>query len=307
LTELQQANSLQTAPITVVFGADGFIGGHLLSRLSQDNPLCFGVGRRSSSQTFLDLARPDIRPLELTKRGITHAVIAAGISGVAACERSPEETRRVNVLGTAELVRQLRGEGLRVVALSSDYVFDGIDGNYMENSPVNPLNEYGRQKVEMEKDLLQDDGDVLVIRLSKVFDTVPGSGTLLDEMASDLLRGMPVRAAVDQYFCPTLIDDLVQALYGLLSSNLAGLLHLCAPLRTSRFDLAARVAKAFGCPDGLVQSISLHDLDGGFCRPLDTSMVSARIDRISFTSMDSCIEQLLHGYAQSRLTGELLA
>ena len=180
-------------------------------------------------------------------------------------------------------------------------MFDGIDGSYLGNSPVNPLNEYGRQKVELENRLLgSGDRDILVIRLSKVFDASCGSGTLLDEIASSLLRGIPVKAAADQYFCPVLIDDVVMAVLYLLVSEQTGIVHLCAPTRTSRLDLAFKVADAFGCSRELVQSISLNDLDDKLCRPPDTSMVCTHIAQMPpgcFTPLDSCIARLQNNYA----------
>jgi dTDP-4-dehydrorhamnose reductase len=288
-------------PVTAVFGSGGFIGSSILAGLSLLNPCSVGVSRRrNDGLADFDLAAPDIRSLGLKKLGVTHAVIAAGVSSVAACELEPARTRAVNVAGTVELARQLREEGVQIIALSSDYVFDGVTGNYDEQSLVNPLNSYGRQKVEMERLLLDSCGDsVLVVRLSKVFDTIRGSGTLLDETVAQLLSGRPVRAAFDQYFCPTFIDDIVAAISFLLTADQSGVLHCCAPTKVNRHDLALMLAHAFGYSDESVEKISLRDLGEPFLRPLDTSMVSARLAGIwpfSFRSLDRCMEELKCGY-----------
>lgn len=294
---------LPVMPATAVFGADGYIGRNLLRVLRQANPDSVGVGRRSGTgHLFLDLARPDTGPLKLKSRGITHAVIAAGITKVALCEREPERSRTVNVLGSVELARQLRQDGVRVIALSSDYVFDGRTGGYDEHAPVKPLNGYGRQKAEMEEALFRIcSGDVLVVRLSKVFDTIRGSGTLLDEMAGKLLGGGIVRAAFDQFFCPTLIDDVVSGVLHLLASERTGVVHLCSPVRVSRLQLAGRLAASLGCDPGLVQRISLRELDEDFARPLDTSMLCTRIAGMPperFTSVDDCIARMNSNYRE---------
>lgn len=295
------AHNLSAAPVTVVFGADGFIGARLLAGLQVCNPASFGVGRRPGpGRLILDFAAPDIRPLTLPLRGVTHAVIAAGVSRIAACEREPARTREINVAGTVELARQLVREGIRVVALSSDYVFDGHTGYYDDRSPVNPLNEYGRQKVAMEEGLLATGGgSPLIVRLSKVFDLQRGSGTLLDEMAAKLTRGEPYQAAQDQVFCPTLVDDLVSGLQSLLASARTGIVHFCAPTRISRFRLAANLAAAFGCETQLVQKIALRDLNEPFIRPLDTSMLCSSFTELSlpaFAPLDTCIARLKNTY-----------
>jgi len=198
------------------------------------------------------------------------------------------------------LARQLSGGGIRVAALSSDYVFDGVEGDYNEHSAVNPLNEYGRQKAEMEKRLMNACGrDILVIRLSKVFDAIRGSGTLLDEMAYKLLHGIPFKAARDQYFCPTFIDDVVAAVLQLIATDMTGIVHLCSPAKTSRLDLAIKVATAFGCDRDLIQEISLRDLGESFSRPLNTSMVCTRLACTTlhrFRPLNTCIELLKSSY-----------
>jgi dTDP-4-dehydrorhamnose reductase len=297
MTENNASDNRPYVPVTAVFGADGFIGRNILAGLSLVNPCTVGVSHRiNDGLAYFALVAPDIRSLGLKNLGVTHAVIAAGVSSVAACELEPARTRVVNVTGTVELARQLREEGVHVIALSSDYVFDGVTGNYDEESLVNPLNSYGRQKVEMERLLLESCGDgVLVVRLSKVFDTIRGSGTLLDEMVAQLLSGCPVLAASDQYFCPTFIDDIVAAIGILLTTDHSGILHCCASTKMNRHDLALMLAHAFGCRDALVKKISLSDLGEPFPRPLDTSMVSVRLADMwpfRFRSLDSCIDEL---------------
>lgn len=238
--DLQESQEQRDHSGTVVFGATGFIGSHLLAGLRGAGINTVGVARRPLRGMYpLDLAVPETSSLPLMENRVTTAIIAAAVPGVATCERDPAMSRSVNVEGTVMLARQLADSGIRVIALSSDYVFDGRSGNYSESAPVNPLNEYGRQKAEMESRLLETcRGNILILRLSKVFDTVKGSGTLLDEMAAKMLRGTPVPAASDQVFCPTSVHDLVLLLQQLLRSRLTGLLHACAPTRISRRDLA---------------------------------------------------------------------
>ena len=131
-------------PVTAIFGATGFIGRNLLLKFSENNPRTIGTARNAGNGLLsLDLLKPDISPLGLKQHGVTHAVIAAAVSRIAACERDPNLTRKVNVEGTVELAKQLCRNGIKVVALSSDYVFDGTTGNYEEGSPVQPVNEYG--------------------------------------------------------------------------------------------------------------------------------------------------------------------
>lgn len=291
-------------PVVAVFGAAGFIGRNLFESFSRQNSKTVGIARKSDNRLLsLDLTGPDITSLELGRCGVTHAIIAAGVPIIAACESDPIATRKVNVEGTLELAKQLCDKGIKVITLSSDYVFDGTSGYYKETSPVNPLNEYGRQKAEMEELLTKVCGEnLLILRLSKVFDLVKGSGTLLDEIAGRLLCGTEVLAAGDQFFCPTHIDDVVNVVMGLVAADASGLVHLCAPIRINRYELARSIAEAMDCDTKLVKRISLRDLSEPFRRPLDTSMVCDRLNlymKYNFQEIHDCIHQLRFNYQDS--------
>ncbi len=284
-----------------VFGGSGYIGSRLLAEFSKSGSGTVGVGRNATDGLLsMDLARPDIASLDLKKRGVTHAIIAAAVSRIDVCESDPYSARVVNVDGTVELAKQLCNKGIKLIVFSSDYVFDGAKGSYTEGSVVSPVNEYGRQKADMEKLLLRDCGEnVLVLRLSKVFDVNKGSATLLDEMAGRFVRGEAVSAARDQYFCPVWIDDVVALVGRLMTSGANGVMHLCAPRKTSRLELALNIAEAVGADECLVKNIRLRDLGENFVRPLDTSMVCDRLNRYmkyDFRDVRDCVRELAFNY-----------
>lgn len=263
-----------------IFGAAGFIGKYLLKSFIKLNPETLGVSRKPIGDSLsFDLAKPDITPLKLIQRGVTHAIIASAVTGIGTCERDPEQTHNINVKGTIELSRQLSQEGIKVITFSSDYVFDGGEGDYDEFSPVNPLNEYGRQKAEVEAQLSKiGKENYLILRLSKVFDLECGSGTLLDEMTARLSQGGQIFAAYDQIFCPTYIGDIVHIVISLIKSEAAGLINVCSPETISRVNIAKKIAETLNVNSNLVKEILLKDLGESFRRPRNTSLISKRLD-----------------------------
>ena len=77
------------------------------------------------------------------------------------------------------------------------------------------------------------------------------------------------------------------------------MMHLCAPQKISRLELARNIAETFGVGPNLVKSISLRDLGEDFLRPLDTSMVCDRLDRYvkyNFKDIQGCIKGLALNY-----------
>lgn len=238
-----------------------------------------GISRHpAAGHLAFSLENPNILPLGLRRRRITHAIIAGGVTDILTCEKEKEATRSVNVTGVLELSRQLHEEGIKIITFSSDYVFDGRKGDYEENSPVHPLNEYGKQKAELEAGMSETFGaQCLLLRLGKIYDLEKGGGTLLDEMCGRLVRGRPVFAAADQVFCPTFVGDVVEVSFSLAAAGASGLINLCSPEKTSRLELARRAAGCFAEDTALAREILLRDLDEPFERPRDTSMATSRL------------------------------
>lgn len=270
-------------PRTAIFGSTGTVGRALAAAHLGLEPQTLAVPR-SGGAFSLDLnafAEPGAMLSPglvdaLRQRGISQAILCGGQTRIAACEDDPAGTRRVNVDGTLRLAEALSRLGLTVVWFSSDYVFGGAARSYSDDAPddapddmvTTPLNEYGRQKAEVER-LLPGvcGGDCLILRLGKVYGTTPGDGSLLAEMAALLCAGREVRAASDQIFCQVHVDDMAAAVLALQAANARGLFNLCAPGARSRLDIARLVAGSLGAPETLVREISLDDLRERFLRP----------------------------------------
>ena len=292
-------------PNTAVFGAEGYLGKALYRAVCKVQPGALGTSRRSTSSglAHFDLREPSIRCLGLKGRGVKAAIIAAGVSG-GACMRVPQESRAVNVDGTRALIHELLECGILPVFLSTDNVFDGSKtaGGYDDNDIPSPVTEYGRQKAEVENALKESAMPFLVIRLSKVFGLERGDGTLLDELAGSMGTGQAVRAAYDQVFCPTLLDDVAGATLRVLASPLRGVVNVCSPEAWSRYDLAMALAAALGCAPSLVHRVSLDDVFPGEGRPRRTVLTCRRLEQetgFRFTPMETCIARIA-GHYRSR-------
>jgi len=275
-------------PKVAVLGAKGFLG-RALARLARQRDVQAACLSRAEG---FDLSRPDSVDCEaLAASGHRAACIAGAVTGVAACEADPEGTARINVRGVLDLAARLAGVGILPVWFSSDYVFDGRRGGYADDATINPVNEYGRQKAEVEARMPESTaaagGHCLILRLSRLYSTTPGDGSLLSGLAARLLAGGEVRVAHDQVFSPTHVDDAARTVMDLVRAVLDGSeptapvcsrpLNLAAPDAASRLDVANAIVRKFDLDPGLVRAISLDDLGEPFQRPKDTSLISARL------------------------------
>jgi dTDP-4-dehydrorhamnose 3,5-epimerase/reductase len=199
-------------PATVlVLGADGQLGRALRAEYADAAHVEF------ATRADIDLTSPD---LGSARRWRDYAAIinAAAYTAVDAAE-TPEGRRdawAANVAGVAALARIAADNGVALVHVSSDYVFDGgADRPYREDDPVSPLGVYGQTKAA---------GDALVgvvprhliVRTSWV---IGDGGNFVRTMASLAERGIDPKVVDDQTGRLTFTDDLARGIRHLLESG----------------------------------------------------------------------------------------
>ncbi len=161
---------------TLVTGATGFAGRHLIERL--DGPLV-AWHRPGGTPPF---ERPNVqwRPVDLTDRQAVEAAVAAeppqaiyhlaGAPSVRTSWRNPVPHLRVNVLGTHHLLEAVRvaGSSCRVLVVSSAQVYAAADDPLGEDAPLVPPSPYGLSKLGQEqlalRTIVEDGIDVVVAR-----------------------------------------------------------------------------------------------------------------------------------------------
>lgn len=288
-------------PKTAIIGATGRIGRVFLEEHRKVYSDCVGTRKNSSGEGlhYFDLLYPDIAPLKLVESGHRNAIIAAGIARLAVSNNDKDLSKKM-VEGTIRLAAQLAKAGIKPVYISSDTVFDGRKGHYADEEPLHPVNQYGREKAEIETGLKEVcQGNYMVARLSKVFTLVKGDKTIFDEMAAILMSGGMVRAAYDQILSCTLLSDAVNAVNLLLAKDFKGVVNVSSPEVWSRYDLAVEVADRLGVDRARVERISLEDLKESFERPKNSSFKVEKLIRetsYSFMPITWCIEKIAENW-----------
>jgi dTDP-4-dehydrorhamnose reductase len=208
-----------------------------------------------------------------------------------ACEKEPGQAHRVNVEGTAHLVKAARSVGARLIFLSSDLVFDGSAERYDENSPTNPLSVYGRTKVEGEEWVRTGSDDFVIVRTTVMYGW---SSRYTESMAEWILRGLqenqercpePVEGLNmyhDQYRQFILINDLVAAIFELVetASPLNETILVAGPELLSRYEFAKKLAKTFGLPEANICSIPSDSTPQAAFTPKRLSLDTTKAARI---------------------------
>ncbi len=243
-----------------VTGANGLLGGEAVSRLAGRHEV-LGLGRGpcrlpAGAYAWADVDLGDGRSVERALLDFRAEVVlhAGAMTDVDACERDPEAAWRVNVGGTEQVARACRTLRARLVAVSTDYVFDGAAGPYGEDDVPNPRGFYARSKRCGEEAALILAPDCAVARVAVVYSGRPGAkSTFATQVVEKLSRGEPVKAFSDQLVSTTLAaSGAAMCLELLLETDYRGVLHTSDATVLDRVDFAHRVARAFGLSGDIV-------------------------------------------------------
>lgn len=142
----------------LITGANGFVGGHLVDLLLKNGFELFGLDRSKSDIKWVKSFNADITDEKEVSRVIKECVPdyifhLAAISSVKLCSENPELARKVNVTGTESIIRACAKNGINptILVTSSAYVY-GVPQHTPidENHPTNPIDPYGKSKLEQE-------------------------------------------------------------------------------------------------------------------------------------------------------------
>lgn len=266
-----------------VTGANGLLGGEAVALLAgRHEVLAIGRGPNRlppGRYRYADSDLGDGGSVEsaLVAFAAERVLHAGAMTDVDACEREPARAWAVNVGGSEQVARACRTLGARLVAVSTDYVFDGTSGPYAEEDLPNPRGAYARTKRVGEEAALVLVPDAAVARVAVVYSGRPGAKpTFATQVVEKLGRGEEVRAFSDQYVSTTLARNAAEmTLELLLEHGFRGVLHTSGSTVVDRVEFARRVAARFGLT-GTITPVKTADVKLPAPRPLRGGL---RVDR----------------------------
>ncbi len=261
-------------PLAWITGAGGLIGSHLLHAAAACAP---GWEVRGLTRAQLELTDfPSVRRLFAQDKPelILHC---AALSKTPACQQNPALTRKLNVEVT-ELLAGLAAE-IPFIFFSSDLVFDGRKGNYVETDQVGPLSVYAETKVAAEQIVLRNPRHT-VFRTSLNYGISPtGDRSFNEELGRAWQGGKSIRLFTDEFRCPIPASVTAQAVWSLVSQNRPGLYHLAGSERLSRWQIGQLLAARFPQLHPRIEPASLREYQGPPRTP-DTSLYCASLQKL---------------------------
>jgi dTDP-4-dehydrorhamnose reductase len=193
-----------------------------------------------------------------------HVVVhAAALTDTARCERDPAAARNVNGLGSEHVARACQRTGARLIAISTNEVFDGTKGSpYCEDDPTGPLNAYALSKLDGEWLAAAACADTLVVRTSWLYGD--GGNNFIEKVRSAASSARKLSFVTDEIAAPTATEDLAIAIRALVErAASAGVYHLANDGEASRYDWACAILRASGMVDVPVERVTMAQLRAG--------------------------------------------
>ncbi len=256
----------------LIIGVSGLTGNKLANISSQKFKVYGSYNTRSvviNNCEIFQLDKTDKEKIKYKIMEIKPNVIVdcSALHNVDYCETHQEEAWKVNVEAPMHIVTLCKDINTRFIYISTDYVFDGTDNNYNEESKTNPLNYYGTSKLRAEERISNAGISYAIARTSLVFGWNPSelkglkssSGKTMNFVIwalNKLREGESLRIVDDQYSTPTLADNLAEFLLSLANSNQDGIFHTVGSECINRYDFTLKIAEIFNIKRELVTPVS---------------------------------------------------
>jgi dTDP-4-dehydrorhamnose reductase len=238
----------------LVSGANGFLGHYLCELLLQKGHQVLATGRGPCRLPFLLHDNFSYSPMELTDveqiRTVVstyaphHLIHAAAIGKPDECELNQPLATAINTLGTSYILAAANQIGAGICYVSTDFVFDGLEGNYLENSTRKPVNHYGQTKFEAELLVEQFPGKWSIVRTVLVYGRpMTGRDNLLTIVRDKLLKGERYQVVNDQVRTPTYVGDLAEGICKIIELDQQGIFHLSGEEILTPYEMATQAAR----------------------------------------------------------------
>ncbi|MEK7782091.1 MAG: SDR family oxidoreductase, partial [Verrucomicrobiota bacterium] len=220
-----------------ITGASGLIGNYLVQLAPRYALQSEAIRLTRARLDLLDSAAVRAAFHEQNPTAIIHC---AALSKSPDCQANPALARKVNVEVTARLA-ELAAD-IPFIFFSTDLVFNGRNGNYVETDAVEPLSVYAETKVAAEQIVLANPRHT-VIRTSLNGGTSPtGDRGFNEQMRLAWQAGQILNFFVDEFRCPIPAVATAHATWELLLKNQTGLFHVAGAERLSRVQIGEALA-----------------------------------------------------------------
>ncbi len=264
-------------------GANGMLGSAITEQLSKTNHTLLATGKGDLRHNHLifnelsDYTSMDIADRITSKKLINSfkpdAIIhSAAITQVDDCELNRDHCYSINTASTIELISIAKEVNAAFHFISTDFVFSGDDGPYVESDQTGPVNYYGETKELAEQYLIQSGLDWSIIRTVLLYgktDQIKRSNFIY-WVRDNLMESKPIKVVNDQIRTPTYIPDLAKGIIAVVEQEAKGIYHISGDEIMTPYEMAIKVARFLKLDEQLITPVDATTFTQPGIRPQRT-------------------------------------
>ena len=229
----------------LIIGASGFLGSYCFNKFLEDNR--FEVKGTRYSRLNKNLSKIDYTDsfafLDFIRMSRPNYIVwCAGLKKLSLTEKDSELARKQNFYPIKTIVKyQKEHEDVSLIFVSTDYVFNGLKGNYKPLDPTNPSTNYGKSKASAENYIIKQSPNYSILRAGAII----GPGSIFLNWLVDKIKSNETIELYDNFFTPTPIKNIFKAINVLINSSKNGIYHVSGKQKLSRYEFGNLLKKHF--------------------------------------------------------------
>jgi dTDP-4-dehydrorhamnose reductase len=282
----------------LITGANGLLGQHLTKLLIEKNYQVVATSRGESRLPFQPSDNYTYHSMDIANAFDTYAVMnrekpdvvvhAAAMTQVDDCELQPEQCERINVQGTAQILTDAETFSSHFIYISTDFVFDGEQGNYKEEDDTLPISLYGFSKLQAESMVQTSTIPFAIVRTCLVYgNLLKGTrSNIVSWVKESLEQGKTIQVVIDHVRTPTYVEDLAKGIALIIEKKATGIYHISGKDWLTPYDIALKTAAKYNLDAGKIVKVDAATFKQPGRRPLKTGFVIEKARKeLSFEPM----------------------
>ena len=199
------------------------------------------------------------------------------------CEKFPEDAWKINVQGTRNVMKYGSDIGAKVFIMTSNHVFSGKNPPYKESSQRDPVNRYGKTKLQNEEDAMHGRYNATVLRLMTMYGWGNPAGQKNTAMwVIDMLSSEKSIKVVDDVYNNFLwVGQAADIIWRLVNEKRRmKLLQIAGAEVADRYTFAKKVANVFSLDTSLLSAVPKSFFQDEAPRPLNTIYDTKQVEKI---------------------------
>lgn len=297
----------------LISGVSGLMGG-TFAKMASEHYDVYGIYSRHRvtipNIQCIPLNLSNVNEVICTLNSLHPEIIVhfAAATDVDWCETHRPQAEEINVKSVQHLASWAKDNHVRIVYLSTDSVFDGVQGSYREGDNVNPINYYAATKWMAEKIVRGEVENHLIIRANIYGFNIQDKLSFSEWAIHKIRQRVPFKGFVDVIFTPILVNTLSELMIQLMATDASGTFHIGSHDAISKYDFIKEIAAIFDLESDFVEKESVANVNFDALRPKNTSLLCSKaIDAgVRIPTIASDLTQLRkyydHGYHQTLKT-----